>query len=75
MGVVNTISYEKYPKQDTSSLFKVGTRVAVCYHYDSSKTHTGTIVRNDEEEPYQTIIQLDNGRYVLATECQYGLLN
>ena len=74
MGVVTNISYDKYPEQDTESLFKVGTKVLVCYNYDANKTHSGTIVRNDNEEPFRTIIQLDNGRYLLGTECQYRVL-
>lgn len=70
MGVVNNISYDNFPKQDTESFMKIGTRVVVCYNYEPTKTHTGIIVRNDIEEPLQTIIKLDNGRYLLGTECQ-----
>lgn len=66
MGCISTISYDKFPKQNT-----VGSRVKVCYHYDTSKTHLGTIVRDDLEEPYETIIKLDNGRYLRGTECQF----
>lgn len=67
MGYCNTISFERFPKQSKD----VGKRVKVCYHYDTSKWHNGIIVRDDREEPGRTIIQLDNGRFVLATECQY----
>ena len=74
MGVVANISYDNYPKQDTESFIKVGTRVSVCYNYEPTKTHAGTIVRNDIEEPLRIIIQLDNGRYLLGTECQYSVL-
>lgn len=75
MGCVKTINFENYPKQIDSSYkypeFAVGSRVAVCYHFDTSKQHLGTIVRNDIEEPFETIIKLDNGRYLRAVECQY----
>lgn len=43
----------KYPK--------LGKRVKVCYNFNTSKYHYGTIVRNYIKEPYETIIQLDNG--------------
>lgn len=71
MGVIKTITFDSFPKQNTGS-FGVGTRVSVCYHYDTNKTHEGTIVRDDAEEPYETIIKLDNGRFLRSTECQYG---
>jgi hypothetical protein len=32
----------------------------------------GTIVRDDNEPPWRTIIRLDDGRVVLASECQYS---
>lgn len=76
MGVVRTITYENYPKQkDCTYRFPelaVGARVEVCYHYDWTKTHLGTIVRDDLEEPYEVIIKLDNGRYLRGAECQYS---
>ena len=75
MGCVNTITYDKFPKQKDKNYkyqqFKVGSRVKVCYHYDTSKYHYGIIVRDDLEEPFETIIKLDNGRYLRATECQF----
>lgn len=69
MGCVNNITYDKYPKQHD-----VGARVEVCYHYDTSKKHLGTIVRDDREEPFETIIQLDNGRYLRGVECQFSYI-
>lgn len=77
MGCVSTINYNKFPMQadDNYKYPQIGKRVEVCYHYDTSKKHYGVIVRADREEPYQTIIALDNGRYVLATECQFSLLD
>ena len=69
MGCVNNITYENFPKQNKIGL---GARVLVCYHHDTSKTHSGVIVRDDAEEPYETIIQLDNGRFVKGSECHPG---
>ena len=74
MGCVKTITYDNFPKQadETYEYPHLGKRVEVCYHYDTTKVHYGTVVRDDREEPYQTIIALDNGRYVLGTECQFS---
>jgi hypothetical protein len=72
MGCVKTIDYDKFPKQNKEGDFSVGSKVRVCFHYDTSKICMGTIVRDDLEEPCITIIRLDDGRYVLSTECQYG---
>lgn len=75
MGCVNTINYDNFPKQKDENYiypeYAVGVRVEVCYHYDTTKTHLGTIVRDDIEEPYETIIKLDNGRYLRGCECQF----
>ena len=67
MGAVATITSEKFPKQSD----KIGKKVTVCYHFDTSKTHSGVIVRDDIEVPHVTIFKLDNGRHILSTECQY----
>ena len=79
MGCIDTITYENFPKQKDENYkypkFKVGSRVKVCYHYDTSKYHYGTIVRDDLEEPFETIIKLDNGRYLRAVECQFSYID
>ena len=79
MGCIDTITYDKFPKQKDENYiyprFKVGSRVKVCYHYDTLKYHYGTIVRDDLEEPFETIIKLDNGRYLRAVECQYSYID
>ena len=79
MGCIDTITYDKFPKQKDENYkypeFKVGSRVKVCYHFDTSKYHYGTIVRDDLEEPFETIIKLDNGRYLRAVECQYSYID
>ena len=68
MGSIDNISFDRFPKQGKG----LGLRVKVCFHYDTSQTIMGTIVRDDAAEPGRLIIQLDDGRYVLATECQYA---
>jgi hypothetical protein len=70
MGCVATITASMFPKQSSH----LGRRVRVCFHYDTSKTELGTVVRDDEQEPFVTIISLDSKRVVLATECQYSLV-
>jgi hypothetical protein len=47
-------------------------RTRVCFNYDTSKTIMGTIVRDDYEDPWRTIISLDDGRVVLGSECQHA---
>lgn len=71
MGCVKTITATTFPEQSSH----VNQRVAVCFMYDTSQSILGTIVRDDLEEPFETIIQLDDGRIVLATECQYSFLD
>ena len=78
MGCVNTITYDSFPiqanKDNGYSEYAVGSRVKVYYFYDTSKFHLGTIVRNDKEKPFETIIKLDNGRYLRGTECQFSYI-
>lgn len=40
-----------------------------------SARQMGYIVRDDREEPFETIIKLDNGRYVRGAECQYSFVD
>ncbi len=67
MGSVRTIGAHKWPKQ-TALLRR---RTKVMFHYQPPEL-TGTIVRCDAEEPHITIILLDDGRFVLASECQHS---
>lgn len=67
MGSVETIAAKKWPKQGSW----IGQRCNVMFHYDAREILEGTYVRDDEEEPWVTIIRLDDGRYVLTTECQH----
>lgn len=45
--------------------------VKVIFNYDTTKVTHGRIVRDDTEEPFYTIILLNNGEYIMSTECQY----
>lgn len=67
MGVVQNIRIDKFPKQGRY----LHARVIVCFNYDTSRTIEGTCIRDDLEEPGCTILRLDDGRIVLATECQF----
>lgn len=69
MGVVENISADRCPRQGRH----LGARVQVCFHYDTSQMFDGIILRDDVEDPGLGIIQLDNGRVVLMTECQYSI--
>jgi hypothetical protein len=68
MGVEKSIAHDRFPKQGSW----LGTRAKVCFNYDASNTIGGTIVRDDAEEPGRSIIALDDGRYVLTTECMWS---
>ncbi len=69
MGCVDTITVYKFPKQSEH----VNRRVKVCFHYDTNKWIMGTIIRDDREEPFETLIKLDDGRVIRGTECQYSM--
>lgn len=69
MGIRQDISYTKFPAQGK----RLGKPVVVCFHYDTSRTVNGDIVRSDAEDPWVTIIHLSDGRFVLATECMYSI--
>lgn len=68
MGVKNNISIDSFPKQGKH----LGAEVEVCFHYDTANTIKGMIVRDDTEEPFVTLIHLEDDRVVLGTECQYS---
>lgn len=67
MGGHPNINREKFPKQGNW----LGKRCKVCFWYETDHSLMGTYVRDDVEEPYHTIIKLDDGRHVLASECQH----
>lgn len=64
------IKHNSFPKQGSY----LGRRVNVAFDYDTAHIVLGTIRRDDAEEPGRMIIELDDGRLVLSTECQYQLV-
>lgn len=68
MGNHANITATKFPKQGRH----LGDRCAVVFHYDTSTQIGGIVVRDDAEEPYETIIHLDDGHFVRSAECQYS---
>jgi hypothetical protein len=66
MGVSDEVGYDTFPTQGS---FK-DKRVRVCFNYEISRMILGKVIREDIEKPGLTIIQLDDGRVVLSTECQ-----
>lgn len=71
MGTTPHIDADTYPEQGAYK----GTRVKVCYNYDTSRTVEGTVIRDDKTEPGLMIIRTDDDRAILATECQWSPLS
>lgn len=71
MGVVKGISYDKFPKQRES----VGKEIDVCFNYNANKFLKAIIVRDDAVEPLVTIFMLEDGRFILSTECHYRYID
>lgn len=69
MGHHPNVGLDVFPKQGEY----LGRRVQVIFNRDDTAALGGEIVRDDLDQPGRTIIKLDDGRYVLGTECQYGL--
>ena len=67
MGCVSNISATAFPKRGSF----IGSRVRVCFNYDTSACIFGEVIRDDAEAPGVMIIRLDDSRYVLSTECQW----
>lgn len=68
MGIVANIDHVQFPKQGRY----LGKRTEVCFKYDTAHILMGTIIRDDTEAPGELIIQLDDGRVLLAGECMYS---
>lgn len=68
MGCVKTIDKFNFPKQSGH----VNQRVDVCFHYDTANVIGGTVIRDDAEEPFETLIKLDSGRTIRGCECQFS---
>lgn len=67
MGMSPHITASQFPDQSPC----LGQRVEVCFHYHADQCFPGVMVRDDVGPPFVAIIKLDDGRHVLATECQY----
>ena len=70
MGIEEKVGFDTFPRQGEY----LGIEVEVCFNYDNSKKLRGKIVRDDIEKPNRTIIQLNDGRYIISTECQYAAI-
>jgi hypothetical protein len=70
MGVEANVGATEFPKQGPHLHRAVG----VCFRYATGDLIGGIVVRDDMEPPYRTIIRLDDGRFVLASECQYTIV-
>ncbi|WP_332237921.1 hypothetical protein [Sporolactobacillus sp. KGMB 08714] len=70
MGVHQNIDYEKFPEQGPF----LNKRVKVCFHYETDRVLFGTVVRDDLDEPYLTLIHLEDGRIVEDSECQFNVV-
>lgn len=68
MGCHPNIGLNKFPTQSEW----LNLRTKVCFNYSSDEETMGTIIRDDDEEPFTTLIKLDDGRIVDAKECQYS---
>lgn len=69
MGLIENITATSFPRQDVAYF---GKPVDVCFHYNTKATLRGVFVRCDAESPGKAIIKLEDGRYVLTTECQWS---
>lgn len=65
---MSKIGKETYPEQFGS----VGDRVLVAFKYDIANPLPATVLRDDAEEPFTTVLRLDDGRIVMGSECQWS---
>lgn len=70
MGVHPNVGVNKFPKQGDW----LNKEAKVMFNFDSSTMLKGVIVRDDMEEPFLTLIKLEDGRVIRSTECQYSLV-
>lgn len=68
MGAHPNIAHDRFPSQGPW----VGRRIYVMFNFDTANPLAGIVVRDDYQDPHRTIIRLDDGRYVLGSECQYS---
>lgn len=67
MGCHPNISDTKFPKQGRY----LNKPMRVLFNYSDPELR-GMMVRDDMEEPFISIIKLEDGRHVLTSECQYS---
>lgn len=65
MGMHPSIGKDRFPRQGA-----VGERMKV--RLSDGSELGGTMRRDDMEAPWLTLIELDDGRFVLGTECVYA---
>ena len=67
------INTEAYPKQYAEN---IGSRVKIEFNGDRDQYY-GTVIRDDAVEPFHTIIMLDDGRVIIASQagCCYSFLS
>jgi hypothetical protein len=68
MGVIANVNAQSFPRQGCL----LGKDIRICFNYNTSLMLDALCVRDDEEEPFRTIFQLPDGRFILGTECQYS---
>ena len=68
MGVKPNIRHDQWPKQGD----QLGRTVDICFNYDGAHTLRGRVVRDDREEPGETMFELEDGRIVRAVECMWS---
>lgn len=59
---------DAYPDQSPELINK---KVIVMLGFDSRKPLRGTVLRADQSPPHEVVIQLDDHRIVLGSECSY----
>lgn len=68
MGQHINISATLFPEQGEL----LGKQVRVAFHHETQNYFLAKCIRDDIEEPFRTIFQLEDGRIILSTECQYS---
>lgn len=67
MGHVDSITHETFPTQGK----RLGSEASLCFHYHTEKRLKAKCIRDDIDAPFRTIFQTEDGKIILADECQY----
>lgn len=62
------LGVDHFPKQDPALIDK---KVVVMLSFNSKRPQRGRVIRADIEAPNVVVIQLDDSRIVLGSECSY----